>query len=464
MPALFVTGTGTDIGKTYVSCALIRALKARGASSTPSSRWSAASIPRTRPQRPGSAGRRPGRSRRRVPHRPAPLPRPAVAQHRRPAGGRDPGLDDMVIDAVARAAELRDGLLLVEGAGGVMSPLTDGETNLDMIAALGAPVLLVAGSYLGTISHILTALVALRAAKARVAAVVLSESLDAPDLAQTAQALTPFLERRAAVPRAARGDLGRWRPRRPPARHVGERHDPAHRHDRPGRHRPEGLPARAGAARRRRAGLRHPRRRGSGRAGRGLADRSTARRSRRGPGRGLDGALVHAATAAHPDIVRRLLDAGVPTMVDKPIADNAAESEALVDLAETRGVSLMVGFNRRFAPVYRDAAALNLPLVVMQKNRADQPTRCAGGVRRLSSTWSTPCASWPPARRGPCAAGSRRPAGACGAVAVGRRPRRPRDHEPGQRGQRRDAGSLRRRPSARSSTWTRSSTSPPRRP
>jgi virulence factor len=84
---------------------------------------------------------------------------------------------------------------------------------------------------------------------------------------------------------------------------------------------------------------------------------------------GLDGALVHAATAAHPDIVRRLLDAGVPTMVDKPIADNAADSEALVDLAETRGVSLMVGFNRRFAPAYRDAAALNLPLVVMQKNR-----------------------------------------------------------------------------------------------
>jgi len=87
---------------------------------------------------------------------------------------------------------------------------------------------------------------------------------------------------------------------------------------------------------------------------------------------GLDGALVHAATAAHPDIVRRLLDAGVPTMVDKPLADNAAESEALVDLAETREVSLMVGFNRRFAPVYQDAAALGLPLTVMQKNRADQ--------------------------------------------------------------------------------------------
>ncbi|CAN5271905.1 Gfo/Idh/MocA family oxidoreductase [soil metagenome] len=84
---------------------------------------------------------------------------------------------------------------------------------------------------------------------------------------------------------------------------------------------------------------------------------------------GLDAAFVHAATAAHPDIIRRLLEAGVPTLVDKPIADSAAESEALVDLAETRGVSLMVGFNRRHAPSYRDAAALNLPLVVMQKNR-----------------------------------------------------------------------------------------------
>lgn len=88
---------------------------------------------------------------------------------------------------------------------------------------------------------------------------------------------------------------------------------------------------------------------------------------------GLDAAFVHAATAAHPALVRRLMDAGVPTLVDKPIADSLAEAELLVDLAETRGVSLMVGFNRRFAPSYRDAAALGLPLVVMQKNRAGPP-------------------------------------------------------------------------------------------
>ena len=87
---------------------------------------------------------------------------------------------------------------------------------------------------------------------------------------------------------------------------------------------------------------------------------------------GLDGAFIHAATAAHPALVRQLLEAGVPTLVDKPLANTSDESQALVDLAETRGVSLMVGFNRRHAPVYQDAAALGAPLVVMQKNRADQ--------------------------------------------------------------------------------------------
>jgi len=194
MPALFVTGTGTDIGKTYVSCALIRALKARhavvDAFKPVVSGFDPKDAAGSDPARLAAALGAPGDVFRIAPRRyRAPLS-PNIAAR---LEGETLNLDDMVIDALARGAEIRDGLLLVEGAGGVMSPLTDGETNLDMIAALAAPVLLVAGSYLGTISHVLTALVALRAAKARVAAVVISESLDAPDLAQTAQALAPFL-------------------------------------------------------------------------------------------------------------------------------------------------------------------------------------------------------------------------------------------------------------------------------
>ncbi|MEU9478547.1 Gfo/Idh/MocA family oxidoreductase [Streptomyces sp. NPDC048191] len=88
---------------------------------------------------------------------------------------------------------------------------------------------------------------------------------------------------------------------------------------------------------------------------------------------GLDAAFVHAPTDVHPEIVTRLLQAGVPTYVDKPLAYQLAESERLVALAEERAVSLFVGFNRRYAPGY--ALCLDHPreLILMQKNRVGLP-------------------------------------------------------------------------------------------
>ncbi|WAZ20261.1 Gfo/Idh/MocA family oxidoreductase [Streptomyces cinnabarinus] len=88
---------------------------------------------------------------------------------------------------------------------------------------------------------------------------------------------------------------------------------------------------------------------------------------------GLDAAFVHAPTAVHPEIVTRLLQAGVPTYVDKPMAYELAESERLVELAEQRGVSLAVGFNRRFAPGYAQCADHPRELILMQKNRVGLP-------------------------------------------------------------------------------------------
>ncbi|GAA3943878.1 Gfo/Idh/MocA family oxidoreductase [Actinomadura viridis] len=84
----------------------------------------------------------------------------------------------------------------------------------------------------------------------------------------------------------------------------------------------------------------------------------------------LDAAFVHAPTALHRAITERLLHAGVPSYVDKPLAANLADAARLVDLAERSGVGLMVGFNRRYAPDYR--ALLDHPrdLIVLQKNRA----------------------------------------------------------------------------------------------
>ncbi|MDF3143087.1 MULTISPECIES: Gfo/Idh/MocA family oxidoreductase [unclassified Streptomyces] len=87
----------------------------------------------------------------------------------------------------------------------------------------------------------------------------------------------------------------------------------------------------------------------------------------------LDAAFVHAATVAHPEIVTRLLEAGVPTYVDKPLAYQLADSERLVALAERRSVSLAVGFNRRYAPGYTQCADHPRELILMQKNRIGLP-------------------------------------------------------------------------------------------
>jgi len=54
-------------------------------------------------------------------------------------------------------------VVLIEGVGGIMVPLDDERTVLDWIVAAGAPVVLVVGDYLGTISHTLTAVEVLRA-------------------------------------------------------------------------------------------------------------------------------------------------------------------------------------------------------------------------------------------------------------------------------------------------------------
>jgi virulence factor len=88
---------------------------------------------------------------------------------------------------------------------------------------------------------------------------------------------------------------------------------------------------------------------------------------------GIDAAFVHASTAAHAEIVERLLTAGVPVLVDKPLAPDLATAAHLVAEAERRGVSLAVGFNRRFCPTYAPLAGLAPSVVLMEKNRAASP-------------------------------------------------------------------------------------------
>ena len=86
-----------------------------------------------------------------------------------------------------------------------------------------------------------------------------------------------------------------------------------------------------------------------------------------------DAALVLTPKQTHHAVVRRLLEAGVDVFCEKPLATTVPEAEALVAQAARAGRVLMVGFNRRYAPVYvaaREAFAEHRPEACLAlKNR-----------------------------------------------------------------------------------------------
>lgn len=94
----------------------------------------------------------------------------------------------------------------------------------------------------------------------------------------------------------------------------------------------------------------------------------------------IDAALVHVSTEVHAEVVTELLEAGVDVYVDKPLSYHRREAERIVNVAARRKRVLMVGFNRRFAPLYvRAKAALGSApvLCLSEKHRAAGPHESA---------------------------------------------------------------------------------------
>lgn len=77
-------------------------------------------------------------------------------------------------------AKSRDQFLFVEAAGGVMTPITKTKTFLDLAVELQIPILLVSANYLGSISHTLCAIEALRSRKILVEKIIINEDLPLP--------------------------------------------------------------------------------------------------------------------------------------------------------------------------------------------------------------------------------------------------------------------------------------------
>jgi dethiobiotin synthetase len=210
MSTLFVTATGTDVGKTFVMTRLIAELRAASRSvralKPVASGFDAANAIETDtgvllealglPLTPANVDAvSPWRFA-------APLsPDMAAAREHRAI----PFGEVLEFCRAPRAADVT----LIEGIGGVMVPLDAEHTVLGGIAELGAPVLLVAGSYLGTLSHTLTAATVLRERGCSIAAVLVSESAEQPaPLAETAAAIRRFVQPVAvgALPRRANAD------------------------------------------------------------------------------------------------------------------------------------------------------------------------------------------------------------------------------------------------------------------
>jgi dethiobiotin synthetase len=179
MTAIFVTATGTDIGKTFVTAGLIRHLRANGrivealkpvvtgfdpemasnsdpavlltALDRPTSLEEIVKISPWRYQAPFS---------------------PDIAAQREGATLDFSALGEFSL----RAILTRRDVLFIEGVGGIMVPLDEEHTVLDWIMILRLPLILVAGSYLGTISHTLTALDALMRRELTVLTIVVNET------------------------------------------------------------------------------------------------------------------------------------------------------------------------------------------------------------------------------------------------------------------------------------------------
>jgi len=206
--AIFITATGTDVGKTFVAASLIglfrqmgrqvEAIKpvvsgfdpAQAATSDPGLLLKALGLPVTAQE-----------IERISPWRFRAALSPDLAARRE---GRSIDVDN-VIAFCQSAIERRRDLLLIEGVGGVMVPLDEHRTILDVMMALRLPLILVTGSYLGTISHTLTALDSLFRRDMNVLAIIVNESLGSTvPLDDTVAAIARFADPVIGVPRRRR--------------------------------------------------------------------------------------------------------------------------------------------------------------------------------------------------------------------------------------------------------------------
>jgi dethiobiotin synthetase len=211
MSTAFITATGTDIGKTFVTAGLIRHIRGAGRTAEAVKPVVSGFDPDTwQESDPGVLLAALGR-----PVTPEELDRVSPWRFKAPLSphmaarqeGRAIDFQE-VVEFCRRAMAARRGSLFIEGIGGIMVPIDDHRTVLDWMSMLRVPIVLVAGSYVGTMSHTLTSLEVLVRRNLNVAAVVISESeASAASLVDTVATLQRFADSIdvVGIPRLAPG-------------------------------------------------------------------------------------------------------------------------------------------------------------------------------------------------------------------------------------------------------------------
>jgi dethiobiotin synthetase len=208
LTAIFITATASDVGKTFVAASLIRHLRdmgrqvdaikpivegydsAQAAASDPGVLLAALGVPLS----PEAVDRiSPWRFRAAI------SPELAARQEHR-------GIDvEQVLAYCESVIERRRDILLIEGVGGIMVPLDQERTMLDVMMALRLPLILVTGSYPAAISHTLTALDSLFRREMSVIATIVSETPgSAVPLEDVVATIARYIEPVIGVPRQPR--------------------------------------------------------------------------------------------------------------------------------------------------------------------------------------------------------------------------------------------------------------------
>jgi len=180
MQGIFITGTDTSVGKTYIACAIAQQLQQAGVNVVPRKPiesgcqlndnelipTDALALKKAANYNGSLAQICPFRFAPAIsPRRAAQLANQALSTHK-----------------VAQACALNledDAFLLVEGAGGFYSPLCEDGLNADLAVALELPIVLVAEDKLGCINHVLLSMQAIEARGLTLSAVILNQTHEA---------------------------------------------------------------------------------------------------------------------------------------------------------------------------------------------------------------------------------------------------------------------------------------------